>query len=142
MPLFVGYTAPPVRLLEPAILGHVTNTSAREATRLLSIGFVLPLALVAFTFLRQGIDLNVVWSSPVIRRHCHACLVAGTEESRLSSLQRYPGFASGVGVAPLKVLCQEESFLHVEKETAFRNRFPIENVLLPFVKCCLKVCEH
>ena len=41
----------------------------------LSISFALPLALVAFAFLRQGIDLHVVWSSPVVRCHCHACLI-------------------------------------------------------------------
>ena len=69
--LVVGYTAL-VRFLEPAIFGHVANTSALEASRLLSVGSVLPLAHVAFAFLRQGIDLHVVWSLPVVGRHCCA----------------------------------------------------------------------
>ena len=42
--LVVGYTAL-ARFLEPAIFGHVTNTSAHAASRLLSIGFALRLAL-------------------------------------------------------------------------------------------------
>ena len=37
--------------------------------------FCSTLALVAFAFLRQGIDLHVVWSSPVVRCQCHACLI-------------------------------------------------------------------
>ena len=58
--LVVGSTAL-VRFLEQVIVGHVTNTSAHEATRLLSIGFApFPLALVAFAFLRHGIDIHVV----------------------------------------------------------------------------------
>ena len=32
--------------------------------------------------------------------------VTGTEESQLSSSRRYPDFASGVGLAPMKMLCQ------------------------------------
>ena len=63
------------RFLEPAIFGHVANTSAHEASRLQSICLALLLALVAFAFLCQGIDLSVVWFSPVVRRHCHACLM-------------------------------------------------------------------
>ena len=72
--LVVGYTAL-VRFLEPTIFGQMANTSAHEASRLLSIGLVLPLALVAFAFLRQGIDLHVVWPLPVVGRHSHACLI-------------------------------------------------------------------
>ena len=72
--LVVGYTAL-VRFLELAISGHVTNMSAQKATCLLSIGFVLPVTSVAVASLRQGIDLHVGWSSPVVKRHCHACLI-------------------------------------------------------------------
>ena len=80
----VGYTAL-ARFLEPTIFGHVANTSAHEATRLVSIDFV-PIAGIAFAFLRRGIDLHVVWSSPADMRHCHAwlmlCVVIASKVSR------------------------------------------------------------
>ena len=100
------------RILEPAIFGLVADTPAHEATRLVSISFSLSLALVALTLLCQGTDLLVIWPFPVVWLHCHTCLIlcvvfAGTEASLLSSLRRCPDFASGVGLAPMKVLCQE-----------------------------------
>ena len=54
----------PLFVLQPAIFGHVTNTSAHEATCPLSSGFTqFPHALVAFALSRQGMDLHVAWPS-------------------------------------------------------------------------------
>ena len=41
----------------------------------LSVLLGFPLPFVAFACLREGIDLHVVWSSSVVKRHSRACLV-------------------------------------------------------------------
>ena len=51
---------------------HVRTRSNSSSVHRFCSGF--PLVLVAFALFRQGISLRVVWSSSVVRRHCHACL--------------------------------------------------------------------
>ena len=77
-----------VRILEPAIFGHVANTSAHEATRFRCISFALSLAF-AFALLRQGIDLHVIWSPSAESCQCHICLILRVVLQELKSHCRH-----------------------------------------------------
>ena len=126
---------------------HINNTSSKRdwcspfcnkhlfpaITCLWSISFALSLVF-AFAFLRQGIDLHVIWSSPVARCHCHTCLVLCVVLQELKShcCHRFEG----------------SQVLHLMWDSHIRwcfavsrNRFPFAKVLLPFVQCDLVRCE-
>ena len=70
---------------EPAVFGHVTDTSAHGAARFLPVSLVLSLALVALASLCQSIELHVIWPFPVVGRHCQSCLILGVVLHELKS---------------------------------------------------------
>ena len=135
-----------VCIFEPTFFDHVANTSTSEATRFLPVGFALPFSLVATAFFCQGIDLHVVWLSLVVGRYGHTCLILRVvlQELKSDCCQRL----EGVQTLHLKrdshyggCLVKEDGFLHRLIEEVSRDRFPLANVLLPFVQGNLISCE-
>ena len=109
--LLMGSLSLFVSLKTQSLIMWPTNTSAHKAACLLSFACArFLLVLVVFAFSCQD-DLHVVWPFSVTKSYSRVYLILWVVSQELKShcchhLRRYPDSASGVELAPMKVLYQ------------------------------------